>query len=111
MRSNRALKRLFNTYNDKYFGGCLPDTLVVFVTPAEMKRSGLGKSTCAVTCFNKNLRPAIYISRNRYKTWGYIKGDLLHEMCHVSKPRANHGRVFQGEMKRLARMNAFAEIW
>ena len=111
VRSNRALRKLYKYYNDKYFGGQLPDATVAFVTPSEMKRGGLGKSTCAVTCFNPNHRPAIFISRNKLKTWGYIKSDLLHEMCHVARPRASHGKVFQDEMKRLARMNAFAEIW
>ena len=111
MRSNPTLKKLYRLYNKKYFGGRLPDVLVSFVTPKDMKRNGLGKATCAVTCFNEGLRPAIFISRNPFKTWGYIRADLLHEMCHIARPRASHGKVFQDEMKRLAKLNAFAEIW
>ena len=111
MRSNRTLKRLYNEYNHRYFAGKLPDVQIEFVTPEEMKRSGLAKHTCAVTCFNPGFRPAIFISRTKHKTWGYIRSDLIHEMCHISKPRANHGKVFQDEMKRLALMNAFQDIW
>jgi hypothetical protein len=111
VRSNRTLKRLYNEYNRKYFSGRLPDALVTFTTPAEMKRSGLAKHTCAVTCFNPGLRPAIFISRTKHKTWGYIKSDLLHECCHVARPRANHGKVFQQEMLRIAKLGAFRDIW
>jgi SprT-like family protein len=109
--SHRTLKKLYREYNRRYFGGRLPDALVAFVTPAEMKRSGLGKATCAVTCLNKKRPPAIYISRNKFKTWGYIRADLLHEMCHVSKPRANHGKVFQDEMLRIAKLGAMNDVW
>jgi len=32
-------------------------------------------------------------------------------MAHISKPRAEHGKVFQEEMKRLANAGAFQNVW
>jgi hypothetical protein len=111
VQSNRALKKLYKDYNRKYFGGKLPDCLVCFTTPQDLEKNGLGKATCAVTFLKGYGRPAIFISENKLKTWRYIKSDLLHEMCHVSKPRADHGKVFQDEMLRIAKLGAFAVVW
>ncbi len=111
MQSNRALKKLFREYNRRFFGGKLPDCIVCFATPRSFEKNGLGKATCAVTFMKGYDRPAIFISANKLKGWRYIKSDLLHEMTHVSKPRAEHGKVFQDEMKRLANAGAFELIW
>lgn len=111
MRSNRALKKLFHTYNRRYFGGRLPDCYVHFTSPKDLEKNGLGKATCAITFLKGYQKPAIFISANKFKSWKYVKSDLLHEMCHVSKPRADHGKVFQDEMLRIARMGAFEDAW
>ena len=114
MRSNRTLRKLYRDYNHRYFAGKLPDIRVDFITPGEMKKYfGLNRATCAITCFKKDTYTpvSIYISRNYLKAWRYVRADLLHEMCHVSKPRADHGKVFQDEMLRIARKGAFEDAW
>ena len=111
MQSHPRLKKLYREYNKKYFGGKLPNLRVNFITPGGMKKYfGVGRATCAITCFKKGIFTpvSIYVSENRFKSWRYVKGDLLHEMCHVSKPRANHGKVFQDEMKRLAEVGCLS---
>lgn len=111
MQSNRALKKLYREYNRKYFGNRLPDVFIDFTTPRDLAKNGLGKATCAVTFLKGYSRPAIFISRNPLKTWRYVKSDLLHEMCHVARPRADHGQAFEEEMLRIAKMGAFKNIW
>ena len=109
--SHPYLQKLYRQYNKKYFGGKLPAIRINFVSPADMKKSGLGRGTCAVTCFENGVAVAVYISITRYKTWRYIKSDILHELCHIAHPKAEHGPVFENEMKRLASAGAFKGIW
>ena len=111
MRSHPHLQKLYRRYNKKYFGGRLPTLYIQFTSPNDLKKNGLGRATCAVTCFESGRPYAIYISTNRFKTWRYIKSDMLHEMVHVAHPKAQHGPVFHGEMKRLAAAGAFADVW
>ena len=55
----------------------------------------------------------------RLKMWRYIEATLLHEMVHAilwyrgERPAAfnGHGKKFQREMQRLARMGAFNRLW
>jgi SprT-like family len=110
-RSHPHLQRLYRRYNRKYFGGRLPTIYIQFLAPGQFKKNGLGRATCAVTCFEDGSPVAIYISANRLKTWRYIKADLLHEMCHVAHPKAQHGPAFENEMKRLAAAGAFKGVW
>lgn len=111
MRSNPTLKKLYKEYNRRFFAGKLPDICVRFGDAKAMKAAGVPKGTCAVTLLNGSKPYAIVIREYQHKGWGYIKSDLLHEMVHVARPRANHGKVFQNEMKRLAAANAFVGIW
>jgi hypothetical protein len=114
VRSHPTLKRIYREYNRKYFGGRLPNVDINFISPGQMKKCfGLARATCAVTCFKKGtITPvAIYISKNKYKIWRYVRADLLHELVHVDRPRADHGPVFENEMKRLAAAGAFKGIW
>ena len=114
MASHPTLRKLYREYNRKYFGNKLPKIHLDFVTPAQMKKFfGVGRACCAITCFKKGTTTpvAIYISQNRYKSWRYVKGDLLHELCHCARPRADHGPAFEEEMRRIAAMGAFKDIW
>jgi hypothetical protein len=112
LRSHTYLKQLYRQYNKRFFNNKLPNDISVgFAAPTEFKKSGLGKYTCAVTLFEKRKPVAIFINRFTGKGWAYIKSDLLHEMAHVAHPRAQHGPVWQAEMKRLAAIGAFKGIW
>ena len=110
MRASSYLKGLYNVYNQKHFGDKLPKDTKLFFVPKIGKSDSVAKSTCAVTYFSDP--PVIAIQRTRkMKSMRYVVADLLHEMCHLSKPRAEHGEVFQAEMKRLADENAFLNVW
>jgi len=114
VQSNPYLKRLYNQYNKKYFSNRLPNLPLLFVTPGEMKKYfGVNRGCCAITCFKQGTTEpvAIYVSLNCHKSWRYVKSDLLHEMFHVARPRAEHGKAFEDEMMRIAKLGAFAGIW
>lgn len=106
---NSYLKLLYNRCNRVYFGGKLPEDIVVgYGTTGQFRKHRVKKGTCAFTAYNPL---AIVIHRGANKSMTYIQADLLHEMCHVSKPRAGHGEVFQKEMLRIAKLGAFANVW
>ena len=114
LQNNSYLKRLYNQYNKKYFDGRLPNILVGYVTTRQLKQARVKKGTCAFTSFDPKFTTipvAIGIHFNRSKSMTYIKADMLHEMAHVANPRANHGPVFQKEMKRIAQAGAFIDVW
>lgn len=109
MRSHSYLKCLYNLYNKRFFKDKLPhDTIVFFATKIGRVKS-LKRSACAITLMTTPR--IIVIQKSKSKSMRYAMSDLLHEMVHVSKPRAEHGKVFQDEMKRLAKEGAFEGVW
>ena len=111
MRASSYLKGLYNIYNRRYFNGKLPEDTRLYFVPKIGKSKSAEKSNCAVTYIYAEGPPAILIQKTKFKSMRYVVSDLLHEMSHLSKPRADHGKVFQGEMKRLADLGAFKEVW
>jgi hypothetical protein len=110
MRASSFLKGLYNFYNYKYFDSKLPQNTKLFFVTKIGKSKSVAKSTCALTYFSDP--PVIVIQRTKKaKSMRYVVADLLHEMSHLSKPRAEHGEVFQEEMKRLANAGAFQDVW
>ncbi len=114
IHNNAYLKQLYNQYNKKFFYNSLPDIIVGYATTKQFKSNRVKRGTCAFTSYNDKkhtLATAIVIHQHDKKSMAYIKADLIHEMVHVAFPRANHGKVFQEEMKRLAQAGAFEGIW
>lgn len=111
MRASSYLKGLYNFYNYKYFNNELPKGTKLFFTYKIGKSKSIEKSDCASTYFFADKPPVILIQRVKAKKMRYVVADLLHEMVHVAKPRADHGKVFQQEMKRLANAGAFMNVW
>lgn len=119
MRASSYLSRLYNHYNAEFFDGKLPEGVKLYYAPKLDKvdtSDGKHRSTCAVTYFYKNSPPKIVIRRTRTSNMRHIASDLLHEMVHISKPKAdcevrNPNSEFQKEMKRIAAMGAFQGIW
>ncbi len=110
MRASSYLKGLYNIYNHLYFDGKLPANTKLFFVSKIGKSNSVAKSTCAVTYFSEP--PVIVIQRTKkMKSMRYVVADLLHEMVHLAKPRAEHGEVFQQEMKRLANAGALQNVW
>lgn len=117
-QKNAYLKTLYNRYNKKFFEGKLPDIILGYATGAELKKSLKEKRSkevlCAVTYFDEEhttIPLSIVLNKEAHKYVADKKATVLHEMAHVSKPRAGHGKVFQEEMKRLAQAGAFSDIW
>ena len=109
--SSSYLKGLYNLYNYMYFRNKLPKGTNLFFVSKIGKSKSIAKSACATTYFYADSPPIILIQRSKAKSMRYVVADLLHEMCHLSKPRAGHGKVFQQEMKRLANAGAFQDVW
>lgn len=111
MRASSYLKSLFNFYNYMYFHNSLPKGTKLYFVPKIGKSKSIAKSACATTYFYTDEPPVVIIQRTKTKSMRHVSADLLHELCHISKPRAGHGKVFQKEMKRLAEAGAFQNVW
>ena len=53
----------------------------------------------------------IVIHSDLQRWTSYAELDLLHEMCHLATKGNRHGRLWQGEMLRLAKCGAFKDRW
>jgi hypothetical protein len=111
MRASSYLKKLYNVYNKKYFNNELPTGTKLFFVTKIGKSKSPEKSNCATTYLFEDSPPVVVIQRTKVKSKRYIAADLLHELVHIYKPRADHGKVFQDEMKRLANAGAFSTVW
>ncbi len=114
VHNNAYLKRLYNMFNKKYFYGDLPDIVVGYATTKQFKSNRVKRGTCAFTSYDDEKHTkavAIVIHTHPGKSMAHIKSDLIHEIAHVAHPRADHGKAFQDEMKRLAQAGAFEGIW
>jgi hypothetical protein len=102
--SDRGLRRYYQTYNAKFFGGALPEDVDVIWAPHN--------GCSGVTIFEPN--EDIVIKINPMYLGDSCRGRLLllHEMCHVKLgTRVSHGPKFQAEMLRLAQIGAFKNLW
>lgn len=119
MKASSYLAKLYNHYNREFFGDKLPYGVKLFYAPKLDNvdtRDGKHRSTCAVTYFYKDAPPKIVIRKTATSNMRHLASDLLHEMCHIAKPKADcedkdPRSVFQKEMKRLAKEGAFQNIW
>lgn len=109
--SDPQLRRWYLAFNRAWFNSELPDDVTLFWEPAhgcigECERDNYGgvfrlsESDIVV-----RLDPTIRFSET------IAKLTLLHEMCHIKLPRANHGPRFQAEMLRLAQLGALRKLW
>jgi hypothetical protein len=121
MKASSYLKKLYNQYNQRFFGGKLPNNVLLFYAPKLDKvntKDGKHRSTCAVTYWLEGGPAAnvIVIRKTRTSNMRHLVSDLLHEMAHIAKPKADceakdRNSEFQKEMKRLARAGAFQNVW
>ena len=109
---NADLRRWFDLFNARYFGGRLEVDRIEFAT-----MRGLGH-TSRVRVHHRRSKDDkwwIRISREYRGSSRISKGTLLHEMVHVEQrcmyscgPR---GRHFNRRMRELAALGAFDGIW
>jgi hypothetical protein len=102
MRSDPTLRRWYLRYNRKWFAGELPTSCVLYWNSCEGK---LALSWWADGIPHITIDPCIGFSPI------IAKQKLLHEMAHIAKPKAHHGKVWQEEMLRLASAGAFTNLW
>jgi hypothetical protein len=113
---------LYETYNELYFDNKLPkkiDILEADVPDSTEQLMGLTLHTVGTHYYK------MYISPTFNDSEGQEEMTTLHEMCHQevweekeangtaaqADPKDSHGVPFQNCMKRLARQDAFWNIW
>jgi hypothetical protein len=97
MASHLSLRRYFNLFNRKYFNNEVPHGTSVIWAPLNGNN---GEYQAGV----------IRIDIPLQGTPKMAKIILLHEMIHAHRPRANHGRVFQAEIRRLFEAGAYRRL-
>lgn len=112
-KTQKYLVEKFQEYNRKYFGNKLQGKIQV----------GWGKPTgvrhaAEFLVDDKDIEYIIINSKLRDNgLQNYALSRLLHEMCHMKmyqegkRTHADHGTLFQKEMKRLAGLGAFRSLW
>lgn len=113
------LAQLFEEYNRRYFRGHLPPVELAWVDPHPDELAW-----CHT--YNEEGRPRcnkgqIHISTQIRHIRNTMKMALLHEMAHWKLRHHpivghqgrgdSHGHAFQREMKRLAAIGAFRQLW
>ena len=106
MRLDPLPQKVYAEYNARYFGGRLPTVPVVWSRKYTQDCEG---------CFIDKPYPVIYLNP-KFKKWERVwEMVLLHEQVHVEQMDGSrlkdHGRKFQNRMKKLARQNAFQDLW
>lgn len=95
-----ALEKAYSRYNRKYFGNGLPKVSEVELRWEKIPEMGY------------QVGYEIVINRKDRRRESVWKLTLLHEMVHMYLPDAcEHGKKFQKEMLRLARLGAFKGLW
>jgi hypothetical protein len=97
---------LWKRYNANYFGGELKPTPVLYV-PTSPYGHWVG-----CTVFDRNIY-LMYPGEKR--SWGFVRGVLLHEMLHqylrqVGKATAHQGEPWREEIMRISRLFGL-EVW
>lgn len=100
-----TLQKVYEEYNDLYFGGELPDLTVKWSRKHTKDCDGL---------YVYHPESAIYLNSS-LKKWDRVwRMVLLHECVHVEQRNdavLDHGRKFQNRMKQLVRQGAFQDLW
>jgi hypothetical protein len=98
-----GLERYFHQYNDKYFNGELPEPVIRW---ADLKHFG--------HYYQEDGQHIIELAEWMRKNNTLWRSTLLHELVHLKLRNRKckvHGRVFHNEMKRLANLDAFKDLW
>lgn len=99
--SHLSLRRLYNFYNRKFFNSALPSDIELIWSPCD---DANGKTDWIDGHWRIRIDPALQAQPR------FTRIVMLHEMIHVAKPKANHGRVFKSERQRLWDAGAFDRL-
>lgn len=111
------LQRIFDLYNRRYFGNKLKNVVVRWANkPIGSAKTHLMGQTATSVMKDGTQSCLIQISSNYKKLANVAQMTLLHEMCHAKIHqedgfKVHHGPKFQAEMLRLAKINAFRDLW
>jgi hypothetical protein len=95
--SHWSLRRYFNYYNRKYFGGRLPaDTQLIWDAQGSTHAYAINGS--------------IHMDHALRGFTKYAKMVLLHEMVHIENPRLSHGIKFRNRIRQLFEAGAFDDL-
>ncbi len=109
------LPEIYKELNAAWFNGKLPEDHLRISWDSITERNGDIAFTWITNYEGEGERISIVLSPRMKNCESCTKMLLLHEMAHIKlrkrKVRDVHGREFQHEMQRLARMGAFRDLW
>jgi len=115
-RNLNWLYDLYRKYNKKYFGGKLPNEVLIQIVAAGTKGysidCNLNKATFEEGCttiFSNEAPPVVELHEYMLSYPPYAKGVLLHEQIHVSGI-TGHGKEFNAECDRIGKLGATREL-
>lgn len=115
MRSNPALKKIYNEYNKRWFGGKLPVAVKIYWGKdgeclGQVEYEGVVRRTNALQKYEK-ADIEIVLNKATRKFPRIFRTTILHECCHVKLlPNRHHGDKFQQEIRRLVRIGAYNDL-
>ena len=112
---NKNFLQIYKELNAAWFNGKLPEDHVRISWDSITERNGDIAFTWITNYEGEGERISIVLSPRMKNCGSCTKMLLLHEMAHIKlrkrKVRDVHGREFQHEMQRLARIGAFRDLW
>jgi hypothetical protein len=118
-RRIRAL-RDYTAIRKKYFGDTIPEATcvsIIFVSKRVFERVyGPGRYDTLGCCTPYAADALLLIAINEESNDCIYLATMVHEMAHAKIDRKwkrymGHGKLWQAEMKRLARLGAFEPLW
>lgn len=106
------LHKLYASYNRRFFAGKLPKDAQIRWSNKPLPCDAVGMCS-----YDRGDGLAEILVSSKLRRWtAFAYSTLLHEMAHLSLfvggyTRGDHGRKFQREMRRLARVGAFRKLW
>lgn len=121
--TNEGLRKIYDQYNEKYFGGSLPknDIIVAYWDMKKKYKNQTVETLVAFADIDSN-GPVVLVVNSLLPSNGmekYVRMSFLHEMCHIHlrvlgetrRVYSSHGNKFNTEMERLAKEHAFRNLW
>ncbi len=113
--SDPDLLQIYKELNAAWFNSKLPEDYVRISWDSITERNGDIAFTWITNYEGEGERISIVLSPRMKNCGSCTKMLLLHEMAHIKlrkrKMKDVHGREFQHEMGRLARIGAFRDLW
>lgn len=106
---DEELKRMYHTFNEKYFNNRLPSyPLVIWSTRMGVSRYGVAKSV-SHKITGESLNEKITLSKKAISSSKSVTLEevLLHEMIHFEYPNEGHGPVFMNRAREITQQSGY----